>query len=276
MKIISVLNPFWCFFYLFGFNSVYFKKPENIQVVLNYLPVILGIVLNLFLSFFAYSYVLNYYGIVDYYLQYVTVFVMTCTLLLPQLQLLIFRRKLISIIDQIELIELNLKNIYFLTLKRDYFFRVFLLYSAQIAKICVTFSIGDESDSEFHALIFYSISQMMSQSVNALIMFYVDICTVLLKNLSEVLKERFKFKIQIVTEKKVNKNNYILIEIETIKIVKHLYLDIWQLSEKINSFYGWSVVLSILKNIYEIITDSFWLFLNFQPEDNWWLLIRNI
>ena len=280
MKIISVLNPFWCFFYFCGFNSVYFKKHVNIQqfniqIVLNYLPVILGIILNLILSIFLFSLVANDYGIVSYFLQYSTVLLMTCTLLLPLLQLLIHRRKLISIICQIELIELNLKNIYFSTLKRDYFLRVFWLYFAQVAKIACIYSLVKAFDGEFYALLMYSITQIMAQNVTAHTIFYVDICTVLLKNLSEVLKERLKFKIQIITEEELIKTNYNLIEIETLKTVKHLYLDIWQLSEEINSFYGWSVVLSILKDIYDIIVDAFWIFMSFRDGKDWWILTRN-
>ena len=148
-KIISVLKPFWGLFYLCGFNSMYFEKPINIQqLMLNYLPVILGILGSLFVSVSTHLDLLHnitFRKMVGYYMEHAFTFLTTCTLLLSQLQLLIYRKKIISIIGRIESIELNLTYIYFKqnifvgTLRRNYFFRVFLLYFTQAAAVVVIF-----------------------------------------------------------------------------------------------------------------------------------------
>lgn len=108
--------------------------------------------------------------------------------------------------------------------------------------------------------------QIMTSATYLHIIFYVDILNFYLSELNIVIRrdtivEQEKNGITIISRKTLNNT---LIQ-EKLRCYKTVHFHLWEVTQRINAFFGWSMVAILLHGFVDFVYTSYWLIQQLQP-----------
>lgn len=126
-------------------------------------------------------------------------------------------------------------------------------------------------DSYFYALepiaIQIKVLQIMTSATFLHIIFYIDILGFYLAELNTVIErdsnqDQTKLNnIMIISEKSLNSISMR----ERLRCYKTVHFHLWEVSQRINAFFGWSMVAILLHGFVDFVYSSYWLIQQLQP-----------
>lgn len=108
--------------------------------------------------------------------------------------------------------------------------------------------------------------QIMTSATYLHIIFYIDLLSFYLAELNVVIErdtynDESKNNIMIISKKSLS-NIFIR---EKLKCYKHVHFQLWEVSQRINAFFGWSMVAILLHGFVDFVYTSYWLIQQLQP-----------
>lgn len=242
------------------FKSVLGSLPSIVFIILSCVQIIIQTTLNF----------VDDYGIIHLIILKLYFLITAASNVIANIQCLLYKLEYYDIIRRIQHIEhllmtkfskeIDIKKI--MVKYKIKFFTVFLLLISLELMSCI---LTPWDPAAFTLAIVRGILEIIYTMTCLHPILYVDIVRMYIKELSSALiqsKSYFQFSTVIID--RTNKLNDIRL----------VYFKLWKLVQKINIYFGWSIVIMLIKFFIDITFDLYWIFIEFQQHS--WQSVSHI